>query len=180
MGNGTHRGIRRYEKFRNRFGYVLRGDIFRYFPAIDHAILKKDLRRRIGCDRRLDLADRIVDGANRQEPVDLLFPGDDFLSSLQRRRGLPTGNLTSQLFANLYLDPFDHFCKEVLRATGYLRYVDDFALFHDELEVLEAGRTRIERFLEGRRLRLHPLKTGIVPTREPARFLGFVMCSRQE
>ena len=175
VGKGTHRAVGRYERFRNRFGYVLRADIFRYFPAIDHEILKRDLRRRIGCPRTLELADRIVDGSNRQEPVNLLFPGDDLLTPLERRRGLPIGNLTSQLFANIYLNPLDHFCKEVLRAKGYLRYVDDFALFHDDRGRLEQWRARIERFLEGRRLRLHPRKTEIVPTRQPAKFLGFVL-----
>ena len=175
VGKGTHRAVGRYERFRNRFRYVLRADIFRYFPAIDHEILKRDLRRRIGCPRTLALADRIVDGSNRQEPVDVLFPGDDLLTPLERRRGLPIGNLTSQLFANVYLNPLDHFCKEVLRAKGYLRYVDDFALFHDDRGRLEEWRARIERFLEGRRLRLHPRKTEIVPTRQPAKFLGFVL-----
>ena len=112
--------------------YVLRCDIYRYFPAIDHDILKRDLRRRIACRWTLELADRIIDGSNKQEAVDLHFPGDDLLAPLQRRRGLPIGNLTSQFFSNLYLDGFDHFCKEVLRAKGYVRYVDDFALFHDD------------------------------------------------
>ena len=175
IGKGTHRAVARYERFRNRFGYVLRADIFRYFPSIDHEILKRDLRRRIGCPRTLELADRIVDGSNRQEPVNLLFPGDDLLTPLERRRGLPIGNLTSQLFANIYLNCLDHFCKEVLRAKGYLRYVDDFALFHDDRGQLEEWRARIETFLEGRRLRLHPRKTEIVSTREPAQFLGFVL-----
>ncbi len=175
IGKGTHRAVARYESFRDRFRYVLRADIFRYFPAIDHAILKRALRRRIGCGRTLALADRIVDGSNRQERVDLMFPGDDLLAPLQRRRGLPIGNLTSQLFANVYLDRLDHFCKEVLRAKGYLRYVDDFALFHDDREALERWRARIATFLEGRRLRLHPRKTAIVPTCEPAAFLGFVL-----
>ena len=89
------------------------------------------------------LADAIIDGSNPQEPVHIHYPGDDLLTPVQRRRGLPIGNLTSQLFANIYLDAFDHFCTEILRATGYLRYVDDFALFHDEPAVLEDWRRRI-------------------------------------
>ena len=128
-GKGTHRAVARYESFRDRYGYVLRCDIWRYFPAIDHEILKRDLRRRIACDRTLALADRIIDGSNPQEPVNLYYPGDDLFTPFGRRRGLPIGNLTSQFFANLYLDGMDHFCKEVLGAKGYVRYVDDFALF---------------------------------------------------
>ena len=107
--------------------------------------------------------------------VHLLYPGDDLLTPLERRRGLPIGNLTSQFFANVYLDGLDHFCKEVLRAPGYLRYVDDFALFHDDPRELQRWRQRIAVWLEGRRLRLHPRKTVILPTAEPAPFLGFVL-----
>ena len=174
-GKGTHRAIARYEKFRDRFQHVLRCDIYRYFPAIDHETLKRDFRRRIACRRTLALADRIVDASNPQEPVHLHFPGDDLFAPFQRRRGLPIGNLTSQFFANLYLDGLDHFCKEVLRAKGYLRYVDDFALFHDDPAQLGEWRERIVRFLEGRRLRLHPRKTWIAPTDAPATFLGLVL-----
>ena len=174
-GRGTHRAVCRYESFRERFRHVLRCDIYRYFPSIDHEILKRDLRRRIACRRTLDLADLIVDGSNPQEPAHLWFPGDDLLTPIERRRGLPIGNLTSQFFANLYLDGFDHFCKEVLGAKGYLRYVDDFALFHDDPRRLEDWRDRIAAYLEGRRLRLHPEKTRTVPTTVPTRFLGFVL-----
>ena len=174
-GKGTHRAVARYERFRDRYRCVLRCDVWRYFPAIDHEILKHGLRRRIACPRTLALADRIVDGSNRQEPVLLHYPGDDLFTPQRRRRGLPIGNLTSQFFSNLYLDGLDHFCKEVLRAKGYLRYVDDFALFDDDPARLEDWRRRIGRFLEGRRLRLHPRKTGIAETHAPAEFLGFVL-----
>ena len=175
LGKGTHRAVARYEKFRDGYRHVLRCDIYRYFPAIDHEILKRDLRRRIACERTLDLADRIIDGSNPQEPVHQFFPGDDLLTPLERRRDLPIGNLTSQFFANVYLDGLDHFCKEVLRAKGYQRYVDEFALFHDDREQLEEWRRRIGMFLEKRRLRLHPRKTVVLPTHEPATFLGFVL-----
>ena len=174
-GKGTHRALDRYETFRDRFGHVLRCDVYRYFAAIDHALLKRDLRRRIACPRSLALADRIVDASNPQEPVAIHYPGDDLFTPWERRRGLPIGNLTSQFFANVYLDGLDHFCKEVLRAKGYVRYVDDFVLFHDDPGRLEDWRRRISRFIEGRRLRLHPRKTRVAPTSEPATFLGFVL-----
>ena len=171
-GKGTHRAIEVYEGYRDRHAHVLRCDIYRYFPAIDHAILKSALRRRIACPGTLALLDQLIDGSNAQEPVNLYFEGDDLFSPFQRRRGLPIGNLTSQFFANLYLDGFDHFVTEVLRAP-YVRYVDDFALFHDDPAVLAGWRDRIDRFLVGRRLRLHPGKTWIAPTAAPATFLGF-------
>ena len=130
IGKGAHRGVEAFEHYRDRHARVLRCDIYRYFPAIDHAILKHDFRRRISCANTLRLLDMIVDGSNKQEPVNLHFPGDDLFTPYERQRGLPIGNLTSQFFANLYLDPLDHFCTEVL-AAPYVRYVDDFALFHD-------------------------------------------------
>ena len=176
-GKGTHRAVARYERFRDRFRYVLRCDVFRFFPAIDHEILKRDIRRRIGCPGTLSLVDTIIDASNPQEPVDLYYPGDDLFTPWERRRGLPIGNLTSQFFANVYLDGLDHFCKEVLGAKGYLRYVDDFALFHDDPDCLGVWRRRIARYLEGRRLRLHPDKTLVARTAEPATFLGYVLLS---
>jgi retron-type reverse transcriptase len=175
IGKGTHRAVDRYEAYRQRYDHVLRCDIYRYFPAIDHQVLKGDIRRRIACERTLWLVDTIIDASNRQEPVNLYYPGDDLFTPHRRRRGLPIGNLTSQFFANVYLDGLDHFCREVLRARGYVRYVDDFALFHDDADVLEEWRTRIGSFLAGCRLSLHPRKTFVAPTREPTTFLGFVL-----
>ena len=174
-GKGTHRAVARYERFRDRHRWVLRCDVYRYFPAIDHEILKADLRRRIACRQTLALADRIIDASNRQEPVHLYYPGDDLFTPYERRRGLPIGNLTSQFFANLYLNGLDHFCKEVLGAKGYLRYVDDFALFHDDRGQLEDWRQRIATYLKGRRLRLHPRKTMVLETAQPTPFLGLVL-----
>jgi retron-type reverse transcriptase len=176
IGKGTHRAIDAYERYRDRHAHVLRCDIYRYFPAIDHAILKLDFRRRIACPSTLALLDLIVDGSNPQEPVPLYFDGDDLFEPFRRRRGLPIGNLTSQFFANLYLDGFDHFVSEVLRAP-YVRYVDDFALFADDPAALLNWLARIERYLVGRRLKLHPRKTFISPCRESAQFLGFVLCN---
>ena len=116
-GKGTHRAVGRYERFRSRFAAVLRCDIFRYFPAIDHEILKADLRRRIRCQRTLRLVDAIIDGSNPQEPVDRYYPGDDLFTPFERRRGLPIGNLTSQPFANVYLDRLDHLGSTKIRCA---------------------------------------------------------------
>ncbi|MEM9355832.1 MAG: RNA-directed DNA polymerase [Pseudomonadota bacterium] len=173
-GKGTHRAIAAYERYRNRYRHVLRCDIYRYFPAIDHDLLKDELRRRVACEQTLWLMDLIVDGSNSQEPVNLHYPGDDLFAPYERRRGLPIGNLTSQFSANLYLDRFDHYVTEVLRAP-YLRYVDDFALFHDDPAVLAIWQRKVGQYLECRRLKLHPRKTVIIPTVEPTTFLGYVL-----
>ena len=173
-GKGTHRAIRRYERWRDRYRYVLRCDLYRYFPAIDHEVLKADLRRRIACPDTLWLLDSIVDGSNAQEPVHIHYPGDTLFTPFERRRGLPIGNLTSQFFANVHLDALDHFITEVLHAP-YLRYVDDFALFHDDPAVLATWRDDIASWLAHRRLSLHPRKTVIHDTKAPAAFLGYVL-----
>lgn len=169
---GTHRAVAQYEHWRDRNAWVLRADIWRYFPAIDHAILKETLRRRLRCARTLALCDHIIDASNPQEPVEHYFPGDDLFTPFQRRRGLPLGNLTSQFFANVYLDPLDHWATEVMRVP-YLRYVDDIALFANDVSILHEVQARMSQWLAGRRLRLHPLKTQIQPTAEPSPFLGY-------
>jgi len=79
------------------------------------------------------------------------FPGDDLLSPLQRPRGLPIGNLTSQFWSNCYLDPFDHFIKRELRCGAYLRYVDDFAVFGDSKRQLGLSITAISQPVERRK-----------------------------
>lgn len=70
-GKGTHRAVRRFERWRDQHRQVLRGDIWRYFPTIDHDILKQDLRRRLRCVQTLALCDTIIDGSNPQEPAAL-------------------------------------------------------------------------------------------------------------
>jgi retron-type reverse transcriptase len=145
----------------------------KYFPSIDHAILKSILRHKIKCPDTLWLIDTIIDGSNPQsEDVDY-FPGDDLLTPVQRRKGLPIGNLTSQFFANIYLNGFDHFVKEQLKARKYLRYVDDFALFSDDWGFLKEAHTAIEDYLTTLRLTLHPRKSQLFETRFGANFVGF-------
>jgi RNA-directed DNA polymerase len=95
------------------------------------------------------------------------------LTPLDRRRGLPIGNLTSQFFANIYLNGLDHFCKTQLKAQKYLRYVDDFALFSDDPSFLAAARPQIEDYLATLRLKIHPIKSQQFETRYGANFVGF-------
>jgi len=129
--------------------------------------------RKIKCPRTLALIDLIIDNSNPQEPVSDYFPGDDLFSISARRKGLPMGNLTSQFFANLYLSPFDHFVKEELGIKGYIRYVDDFVLFHDDKKRLHEMKQECQRFLAERlRLFLHPKKSAIFPTSTGVTFLG--------
>ncbi len=172
VGKGTHRAIRRYQHFLRLYRYVLKCDIRKYFPSIDHAILKALIRRCIADEKTLWLIDAIIDASNPQEQVMDYFPGDDLFGPFERRKGLPIGNLTSQFFANVYLDPLDHFIKEQLRCPAYLRYVDDFALFADRKSALKAWHKRIADYLANYRLLLHPQHCYIFPARVGWRFLG--------
>ncbi len=170
---GTHRALRRFVSFARSSRYVLQCDIQKYFPSIDHEVLKGLLRRKIKCRDTLWLIDTIIDNSNEQYPAVEHFAGDDLLTPLQRRRGLPIGNLTSQFFANVYLNGFDHFIKEQLKFTKYVRYVDDFALFSDDKELLADARCAIEEYLTSLRIKIHPIKSQLFATSYGANFLGF-------
>ena len=174
VGFGTHKALKRFTKFARSSRYVLQCDIQKYFPSIDHEILKSLLRRKIKCRDTLWLIDTIIDNSNEQFAVVEHFDGDDLLTPLERRRGLPIGNLTSQFFANVYLNGFDHFVKEQLKARKYLRYVDDFALFSDDWGFLAEARLAIEEYLGNNlRLKIHPIKSQLFETKYGANFLGF-------
>jgi retron-type reverse transcriptase len=119
------------------------------------------------------LVGKIIDGSNPQEQIHHYFPGDTLFTPTERRRGIPIGNQTSQFFANVYLDPLDHFVKERLRMRGYVRYVDDFLIFSDDRKHLADVRQQIAEFLVELRLRLHPKKCVIFPVKQGIRFLGY-------
>jgi len=158
-GFGTHKALQRFIQFARSNRCLLQCDIQKYFPSIDHAILKSLLRRKIKCPNTLWLVDTIIDNSNPQVPVVAYFPGDDLLTPQSRRHGLPIGNLTSQFLANVYLNGFDHFVKEKLKISQYVRYVDDFALFSDDYDLLKAARLAIEDYLVTLRLKIHPIKS---------------------
>lgn len=167
-GKGTHAAVDRFQHFARQHRHVLKCDVSKYFPSIDHGILKDLIARKIKDREVLRLVGIFIDHSNEQEslPPDELWPVD-------RRRGLPLGNQTSQFFANIYLDPFDHAVKQTLGARCYLRYVDDFAIFDDDasrlMEVGEECRTG----LAALRLRLHPRKAVISRVEDGTRFLGY-------
>ncbi len=167
LGYGTHRALRRFTGFARSNRYVLQCDVQKYFPSIDHEILKTILRRKIKCPETLWLMEQIVDRSNEQDPAPTDFPIDE------RRRGLPIGNLTSQFFANCYLNGLDHFIKEQLKVKCYLRYVDDFSLFSDDRTFLSEARSAIEQYLTTLRLKIHPIKSQLFETHLGANFVGF-------
>jgi retron-type reverse transcriptase len=172
-GKGTHKALDHFVKLGRRYRYCLRADVEKYFPSMDHAVLKAKIRRKIKCRCTLWLIDLILDNSNEQEPVGQYFDGDELLTPCERRHGLPIGNLTSQLWANVYLNDTDHTMAEMVGGRRYIRYVDDFALFSDDKTELLDARAQLAENLAGVRLRLHPVKTEITEMKQGVNFLGF-------
>ena len=173
VGKGTHRAVDRCQEFARRFRYVLQCDVVKFFPSIDHGILKVLLGCRIRDPGVLWLCDVIIDGSNEQEPVIEYFQGDDLFGPFDRPRGLPIGNMTSQFWANVYLHGLDNFVKRRLRCRGYVRYVDDFLIFGDDKRELAVVREGVREFLGRLRLRIHEDRAQVRPTTRPTRFLGY-------
>ena len=172
-GKGTHAAVLRASTFARRFRYVLKCDVERYFPSIDHEILLSQLRTRIWDEGVLWVLREIIEGSNPQPPVVHYFSGDDLFEPILRRRGLPIGNQTSQFFANVYLDGLDHFVQQDLRVPAYIRYVDDLLVFAQEKTFLHQARQAVGEYCETLRLRLHPRKCYLSPVATGFTFLGF-------
>lgn len=174
-GKGTHRALARCTQFARRYKYVLQCDVKQFFPSIDHAILRETLYKMLPDESLMWLIDKILAsgrGVLSEEYAMVYFPGDD-LFSINCPRGLPIGNLTSQWWANCYLNPFDHFVKRELSCSAYLRYVDDFLLFSDSKCKLMRWREKIIKRLERFRLTLHEESAYPKPVTEGIPFLGF-------
>ena len=171
-GKGTHAAVDRCQQFARRYRYVLKADVRKFFPSIDHQILKTLITRKIKDPDVLWLVGLIIDHSNPQDPVLMWFPGDDLFTPTERRRGLPLGNQTSQFFANVYLDPLDHFVCDRL-GLSYVRYVDDFLVFADDKRRLHEVRVEVEHFLETLRLQIHQDKSVVFPCDQGIRFLGY-------
>lgn len=177
VGKGTHRALDRCQQFARRYPYVLQCDVKQFFPSIDHAILRKTLQVTLRSTDVLWLIDRILDsgrGVLSEEYEMVYFPGDD-LFAVNRPRGLPIGNLTSQWWGNCYLNPFDQFVKRELGCRGYVRYVDDFLLFSDDKAMLWAWRDAIIERLARYRLTIHAGAAYPRPVAEGIPFLGFIV-----
>ncbi len=163
---GTHRAVRRLQVFarkasanNSRNFFALKCDIRRYFDSIDHRILRSLIHRNIvDCDA-LWLIGQILNSYHQ-------FPGT----------GLPLGNVTSQLFANIYLHELDRFVKHELRAPFYMRYCDDFLLLGSSAEQLLQAKDDIADFLQQRlRLQMHPNKVALYTHRQGIDFVGYVV-----
>ena len=139
-------------------GYALKGDIKHYFDSVDHQILISILKHRI----------------NDPDVIRLIIVVLKHHKTATEGKGMPLGNLTSQFFANVYLNELDYFVKHSLKVEYYIRYVDDFVILHRDRRILENWKNRISVFLQQRlELELHPEKSKVIPLRKGITLLGF-------
>jgi len=172
---GTHRAIKRLEGFLRSISdrgvmlkdtYCLQCDISKYFANIDHKILTSFIKRKIKDEKALWLIEKIIKSSYEHKIFKNLF---EF-----RLSGIPIGNLTSQLFANIYLNELDQFIKHKLREKHYLRYMDDFVILYADKKHLHELKKLIQEFLQEKlKLKFHPKKANIFPVRQGIDFLGY-------
>ncbi len=174
-GRGTHRAVDRYTYFARRHRYALKMDVKRFFPSVDIDILFALLARRLPEPQVRHLVRKILtSGRAACEPVVSYLPGDTLFTPQEHLRGLPIGNLTSQLWANVYLDGLDHFVVEQLRCGAYLRYMDDFVIFGDDKFALRGVMRTVADWLAAeRRLLLHDTKCHVHRVIDGVTFLGY-------
>jgi len=160
-GKGTHKASAQLKtwlrnlSFDDRPVFALKADIRNYFATVDHAVLKKLIARVIKDPDTLWLCNLLID------------------SGAEGVKGIPVGNLTSQLFANIYLDALDKFIKEDLKVRYYIRYMDDFVLLSHDKKELQDICQKIERFLFNKlTLSLNP-KTNVFNTKNGVDFCGY-------
>lgn len=175
-GRGTHAAVRRLADFcrRERCTWALQLDISKYFYAVPHEQLKTRALRYIGDEEVRRLIVSLIDSFRTGDNYDTLF---DVESPYRQTpaKGMPIGNLSSQLFANIYLNDFDHWVKQTLRVRHYIRYVDDMAILSESPEQLHTIRLQIVDKLADDGLIIHPHKTRIAPVAAGVPFLGYVV-----
>lgn len=170
---GSMAAMKRAYEFCGNYAYVLKCDIRRFFPSVDHDVLRQQLAKKLKDRKLLDLLSDIIAHPFPGQSQPEYFPGDDLFTVADRPCGLPIGNQTSQFFGNVMLNPLDHYAKEVLRVRGYVRYADDFLIFGDNKTELAATRKLVRDFLLSFRLRIHPHKSEIFPVKSGLPFLGY-------
>jgi len=170
-GKGTHKAVNALDRMlrsvsRNatRSCFVLKCDVHQFFASVDHDILLDILSKRVKDEKTIMLLHKIIESFAAKDPA------------IFERNGIPIGNLTSQLFANIYLNEFDQFIKKVLKIKRYIRYTDDFVIIAASSEELQALLMPIRLFLRGHlHLDLHPHKVTIRKYRQGIDFLGYVL-----
>lgn len=187
-GKGTHRGVKRFEVFARKVtanyrtqGFALKCDIRKFFDSIDHNILYTLLAKKIEDGELLALLRKII-GSFSVPHCATWIPASppslevtDGRSAGMTKRGLPLGNITSQLFANVYLNELDQFAKRQLKARYYIRYCDDFVVLDDSKVKLDRHIFKLGMFLKEKLdLEMHPRKVEIRKLQQGVDFLGYV------
>lgn len=181
---GSHKAIKRLQFFikktKNKSSkvYCLKCDISKCFPSVNKGILLKLIEKRIKNPDIIWLIEEILNSFQTSGQFDHLFkPNSPFRK--YKNKGIPIGNLTSQLFVNIYLDPLDKFIKHQIKAKYYLRYVDDFIILHPSKKFLHQILEKIEKWLNSNLyMELHPKKRTIFSIDKGIDFLGFVVFER--
>lgn len=171
---GTHKGLLYTFEAVQKNSYYLKCDIANYFDSINGQILYRLLQKEIKDKKLLRLLKRLIASgsvATRESQQKLPFHREELT---EFDRGVPIGNLTSQLFANIYLHELDIFVKQRLGVKDYIRYMDDFVLFADSKKRLWSILENLEEFLSAKlKLRLHPRKVEVTPIYAGTDFLGY-------
>ncbi len=165
IGKGTMKVMQRFDYFKRKVSknntrncYVLKADIKKYFENVNRDVLFSIIKKKIMDENVLRLVQAIMSSHKTNEP----------------NKGMPLGNLTSQFFANVYLNELDYFVKHKLKVKHYLRYVDDFVILHSEKSVLEDYKTKINIFLkEYLNIEIHPEKSKVILLKRGIDILGF-------
>lgn len=161
-GKGTLFALKRLDQFtrkvtnnRTSKACCLKADIRHYFQEVDRSILLKLIQKKISCKKTYNLIYLI-------------------LNNFEGIKGMPLGNLTSQFFANIYLNELDKFVKHKLKAKYYIRYVDDFIILHKSKKQLEILKDEIDNFLKSKlKIELHPDKSRVINLSKGVDFVGF-------
>jgi retron-type reverse transcriptase len=175
-GRGSHAAVNRVAQFARRESntWVLQLDISKYFYSVPHAQLKERALRHIGDHDVRQLLIDLIDSYRTGNNYNHLF-ADDSLYRTNPNKGMPIGNLSSQLFANIYLNDFDHWIKETLSVKHYVRYVDDMVILGHSKEQLQQICQIITDRLSNEGITIHPKKIRIAPTASGIPFLGYVV-----
>jgi len=172
-GKGTHKGFFRLKKAINKHSgrdYFMKCDVSKYFYSIDQYKLISIIRKKIKDEKVLWLIEKLI-GSHNEDEIPAHIPNPNHK---EQRKGIPIGNLMSQLFANIYLNELDYFVKHKLRVKHYFRYVDDFVILAKDKNELHHLWKEIHSFAEQHFLKIEPRKTSINKISFGVDFLGYV------
>lgn len=173
---GSHAAVKRLAHFTRKPSnqWALQLDISKYFHSIPHLQLKERALRYIGDHDIRQMIIKLIDSYHTGNQYDHLF-NPQSLYRTNPHKGMPIGNLSSQLFANIYLNDFDHWLKETLQVKAYVRYVDDMVILGQSKEQLQHICQLIINRLAAEGITIHPNKIRLAPTSAGIPFLGYVV-----